>query len=187
MARSVQFPISIMPLNITQSLSDEHELILNYANHLENILISSNKTATDADFWSKSKFDLEFILEFIRDYSDHLHHAKEEGILFEYMSRPEFEAHCNPVPQMFHEHEVGRELTRSFAKALQDQDLKLVQESGFAWIELIRGHIFKEDNILYPLAEDGLSESDKAVILKLYEKADAENNLTSLKATYKPF
>ena len=45
------------------------------------------------------------------------------------------------------------------------------------YARLLKEHIFKEDNILYPMAERGLSDSAKTALLNEY--ADTEQRLNS--------
>lgn len=41
-----------------------------------------------------------FFINFIHEFADRFHHAKEENILFRYLGMPGVLTHCNPVPQM---------------------------------------------------------------------------------------
>jgi len=41
-----------------------------------------------------------FFINFIHEFADRFHHAKEEHILFRYLGTPSVLRHCNPVPQM---------------------------------------------------------------------------------------
>lgn len=61
---------------------------------------------------------------------------------------------------MLHEHAQGRELVGAMAAALdgarEDDDgaLSDLMTSGRGYIDLIRGHILKEDNMLFEMADD---------------------------------
>ena len=89
-------------LNVTDKLKDEHKQILRLLNsipHVENTKLLENGPQ---------------IVDFIRNFADKYHHAKEENILFRYFvdpkaMRPEAQLHCNPIPVMLGEHEEGRE------------------------------------------------------------------------------
>ena len=59
--------------------------------------------------------------------------------------------HCNPIPVMLHEHDQGRNFVSSMVKGL-------------------------EGNILYPMAEETLSEEDKERVLQLYDEVGAGQN-----------
>jgi len=167
-------------LNVTTKMMDEHQLILRYADLLELRLEGGDKNASQPNFWSH----LEQIRDFIREYADHYHHAKEENVLFEFLSKPGVLTHCNPLGQMMHEHTAGRDFVQGLSDAIQKEDLPSAVGNGLGWVELIRVHIYKEDHILYTFAEEGLSDQDKEEILKIYEKIEKEKDSVNLQRKF---
>jgi hemerythrin-like domain-containing protein len=117
-------------------------------------------------------------IAFIHEFADDFHHAKEEDILFRYLEVPGVLTHCNPIPQMFLEHNKARELVESMESALLVNNLSALVTAMTEYGQLLKEHIYKEDTILYPMAEPGLSESAKASLLIDY--ADADNRLNSV-------
>lgn len=167
-------------LNITAKLMEEHVLILRYADLLEKRLSSAN---VDDQFWD----DLNCISNFIAEYADDFHHSKEEDILFSIMQKPGVLSHCNPLPQMLHEHDQGRSFNQKFKAAILEKNFSEANKFGMAWVGLIREHIFKEDNVLYKFAEAGVSEEDKAKTEEAYSLVEKQKNSSFLKTKHENF
>ncbi len=107
--------------------------------------------------------DLGRFLTFIREFADAKHHGKEEDILFAAMVANGFPRDGGPIAVMLEEHDLGRSHVRQLAEiAASDgpwgEDLvALLNRAARAYTELLRGHIGKEDNVLYPMARSALS------------------------------
>ncbi|NUQ56949.1 MAG: hemerythrin domain-containing protein [Candidatus Paceibacter sp.] len=138
----------------TQILSDEHKNILTVIDSLLRKCdgLEGGEEIND-DFFRRA-------IEFIRKYADKFHHAKEEDVLFVKISGHS-RMHCDPTKQMLHEHEIGRGFVKGMEEALGKNDKKSLCENARGYGELLREHIFKEDNILYPMADEALSESEQ--------------------------
>lgn len=100
--------------------------------------------------------------EFFREFADRCHHGKEEDRLFTAMERHGFPSHAGPLFVMKQEHEIGRTHVRSLAGVgagsgeLSEGEVAAVREHAQAFIALLAAHIMKEDNVLFPLAEQSL-------------------------------
>ena len=92
--------------DITSELSREHQLILRYLEVAERLALNTRP----GDLFDASPLARHTLLflEFIKKFSDDFHHAKEETVLFKVLTRPGVLNHCNPIPQMLHEHDAGR-------------------------------------------------------------------------------
>ena len=165
-----------------QILSGEHKNILKIAEALNKecgALESGKKLNTD--FFSQA-------IEFIREYADRFHHAKEEDILFKELCRPDAKMHCNPVEQMLYEHNLGRNFVKGMEEGLKEGNKNRITENARGYSQLIQEHINKEDNILYPMADEALSEKAKESILKKFneiekkKKKDKEKALAFIKS-----
>jgi hemerythrin-like domain-containing protein len=104
--------------------------------------------------------DCRTIVTFLERYADALHHFKEERILFPALEELGFSRHAGPIAVMLAEHTEGRALVGALAEAC---DGAHVDESRFrtaarAFVSLLHGHIAKEDGILFPMANGGLSD-----------------------------
>lgn len=155
---------------VTENLMQEHQLILKYVDLMERYAEFSLKHPDKPILQEKAAC----FIEFINKFADHFHHAKEEDILFRYLQVPGVLTHCNPVPQMLMEHEKAREYVRNMAQALQANALSDLADNAAQYARLLKEHIYKEDNILYPMGEGGLSDEAKTALLKEFTQTDEQ-------------
>jgi hemerythrin-like domain-containing protein len=116
--------------------------------------------------------DFRKAIDFIRGYADHYHHGKEEKFLFEQMARHLGSVAENMIQHgMLAEHTLARHQVMMLADALDryerepntpDKLAILVHMMGY--VNLLTGHIDREDNAVYRLAERSLKPSIKAEI-----------------------
>ncbi len=113
---------------------------------------------------------------FIRNYADKFHHAKEEDILFFELCKDQTQEkmHCNPVQQMLVEHDLGRQFVKGMEEYLGSNDKNRLMENAREYACLLREHIFKEDNILYPMADDVLDKVEQERIKRRFVEAEAK-------------
>lgn len=162
-----------MATNVTRVMSDEHTLILRMI-----ALVERNAALAEQGRFHEWRFFLDAV-DFIRNYADRFHHAKEEGVLFVALVDNGMPAKQSPIEAMHLEHEQGRAHVRALEEAAQKalagqpgQVPALVAHArGYA--QLLRGHIDKEDRILYPLAERVLPEAVRDGMLAAYAAAAA--------------
>lgn len=100
---------------------------------------------------------------FIREYADGCHHRKEEDVLFRAMVQAGMPKDGGPIGVMLAEHEQARAYTRTMregAARWQEGDpsaQEAVCRAARAYAALLREHIMKEDEILFPLAAARIS------------------------------
>ncbi len=112
---------------------------------------------------------------FLKGFADAWHHGKEEDILFRRMVERGFSAEAGPVAVMLHEHRQGRELVGRIAAvgagegpvAAEERASFLAASRGF--VPLLRQHIQKEDNILYPMSARVLTPEEFERMLADFE------------------
>jgi hemerythrin-like domain-containing protein len=156
----------------TESLIKEHQLILKYVDLMERYTKTSIKNSNTTILLENANF----FIQFIHEFADHFHHSKEEDILFRYLDVPGVLTHCNPIPQMIFEHNKARELVCNMEKAIHKKELNELMVNADQYANLLKSHIFKEDNILYPLAERGLPDEAKLSLLNEYTETDNRLN-----------
>ena len=148
----------------TQILSDEHKNILCVINRIakecEKVDSGGN---IDEEFFQKA-------VSFIKNYADKFHHAKEEDILFMELNKDGVLEHCNPIEQMLHEHDLGRGFVKGLSEAVVKGDKTDAVKNARGYCELLQEHIFKEDNILYPMADEALKEATQKEIAEKFAK-----------------
>lgn len=164
-----------MKADITTTLVEEHRLILRMI-----ALLEKNAPKTAGGTYRNWQFYLDGI-DFIRNYADRFHHAKEEDVLFEALVENGMPKQNSPVAAMLMEHDHGREFVRNMETAVKEAQAggtadtyRAIAENALGYAALLRDHIAKEDTILYPLSERLLPETMRPGILEGYEKAEAQ-------------
>ena len=128
--------------------------------------------------------------EFISGYADGSHHRKEEDILFVAMTARDMPHDSGPVSVMLQEHEEGRRFTAAFhAAALQmksgDSDAAtVVVRNAFDYVNLLREHIIKEDNVLFPMAEQVIPDAQMQDVSQAFEQIFADDQDSGQTAKY---
>ncbi|MBI5439579.1 MAG: hemerythrin domain-containing protein [Deltaproteobacteria bacterium] len=152
---------------------EEHRLILRMASVLE-----AEARGLEAGRPADWNFYLSAV-DFIRNYADRFHHAKEEDILFRELVRNGMPTEHSPVAAMRMAHDQGRALVRGMEEAAlrgregDSSAAGTVVEKALGYVAFIREHIDTEDNILYPLAERVLPSDWRAGMLEEYDRAEA--------------
>ena len=153
----------------TDTLMHEHRIIEKMLNVLSNysIKLEQNKRVQPSQLRS--------CVDFIRTFADTCHHHKEEGVLFAEMEAHGMPSNGGPVGVMLAEHEMGRNYVKGMAKAIDDYengvanaDKEFVRNAQ-GYVGLLSQHINKEDNILYPMAEQMLSDMDDGLMERFEE------------------
>ena len=122
--------------------------------------------------------DAEAAIGFFRRFADRCHHGKEEGLLFPAMERKGFPRETGPIGVMLQEHEVGRGHVRGMAEALErlwsgDVEARpIFCQHARAYIDLLREHIYKEDNILFMMAEQAFSTQDQQQLFEEFHQTE---------------
>jgi hemerythrin-like domain-containing protein len=123
---------------------------------------------------------LDGILEFIQGFADKCHHAKEEDLLFPAMEKAGVPRERGPIGVMLYDHGEGRKFVKRMKEGVakfKDGDANAAQaitENARKYTELLTLHIHKEDNILYPIADNMLSAEAQKELEKAFEKVEIE-------------
>ena len=163
-----------MKTNVTQVMVDEHKLILRMI-----ALVEKNTELLEMGKFRNWQFYLDAV-DFIRNYADCFHHSKEEDVLFVELIKNGMPEKQSPIEAMHMEHDQGRAHVRAIEEAAQKAldgevgQASIVVENAKGYAALLRGHIEKEDDILYPLAERILPEEIRARMLDAYVDAEAK-------------
>jgi hemerythrin-like domain-containing protein len=161
-------------MKATEVLKEEHGGVKIMLRILGNVCdrLGSGKTVSPGD--------LDGILEFLKVFVDRCHHAKEEDFLFPALERAGIPREGGPIGVMLSEHVKGREFIRGMSDAAEgckrgDRDAVgrfLANARGYT--ELLLEHIEKEDDILYPMADERLDEETKRKLVEDFEKVEEE-------------
>jgi len=158
----------------TEELKQEHRVIERMLAVMETAAVRANAGAEPpADFFVKAVY-------FVRNFADRCHHGKEEDNLFPAMEKRGISKNGGPIAVMLMEHERGRSYVRAMEEAGKrfatgDRTaLRPALENALAYAQLLRQHIDKEDNILYPMADRMLTATDQQELLQKFEKVEQE-------------
>lgn len=163
-----------MKADITHTLVIEHQLILRMI-----ALLEKNAPRTAAGDYLNWQFYHDGI-DFIRQYADRFHHAKEEDVLFRALVDNGMPKDNSPVAAMLMEHDQGRSFVRAMEAAVHTAETgrsdcyQAIADNALGYAALLRDHISKEDDVLYPLAERVIPESMRPAILQGYQSAEAQ-------------
>ncbi|HMM78264.1 MAG TPA: hemerythrin domain-containing protein [Gammaproteobacteria bacterium] len=149
----------------TRALRDEHALILEVLDRFEHALARAARTAEPA------AHEFASFIEFFRGYADCCHHRKEEACLF-----PLLERHgvVGPLGCMLEEHREGRGLIARLARAVEAADFADIEAAGYAYADLLRIHIEKENRVLFELADQCLTAAETAELARLYAQLESD-------------
>ncbi len=123
---------------------------------------------------------LENIQEFFALFVDQCHHGKEEEIFFPALAKRGLPVEGGPIAVMLLEHEEGRELVAQlgdFARAYAKGEAG----AGVAWARaarryarLLSEHIWKENSVLFPMAEGILSPEEQNSLAAEFERLEID-------------
>ncbi len=119
------------------------------------------------------------VLTYLTEYVDGCHNRKEEEQLFPLVEQRGIPRQGGPLAVMLQEHEQSRRLlaeleplASEFAEGKTD-DAAPVQRAFSEYSGLLKGHFWKENDILYPMAERAFSDEDGATVVQGIEAVEA--------------
>lgn len=151
----------------TQVLRDEHQWILGVADALSGLL-DEHVDRFDYDRIDKC-------IQFIRLFADACHHGKEEDHLFTALGEQGMPSDRGPIAVMLHEHRLGRERVSAMVAAMpgaregSSSDRGRLIQAGRGYVDLIRDHILKEDNVLFNMADQVIAGPACARLCAAYD------------------
>jgi hemerythrin-like domain-containing protein len=161
-------------MKATDILYEEHRIIVNVLQCLEKIVEEAEQKG------KLNEASATTAIHFLRNFADRCHHAKEEDRLFVVLEQSGIPREGGPLGVMLMEHDFGRKhvkaMAESVSKAAQgDQDaLHEFTENAGGLIALLRSHIDKEDQVLFPMAVQTLNEGVKDTLYLDFKKIEAE-------------
>lgn len=171
-------------MTATETLKHEHRIILRVLDAAESEAQRIQAGgAVDAE-------KVETILDFVRNFADRCHHAKEEEVLFAKMAERGARGDQGPIAVMLREHGQGRARVAAVASALPLASVgdpvgtETVSSNLQGYVNLLRAHIDKEDNVLYPMADELLTPEDQQELVEAFERVEAEDIGTGVHEKY---
>ncbi len=155
-----------------QMLVDDHAVILSVLDAVEAVAGGGNARAEfPGEFYAKA-------FDFFAVFADRCHHAKEETLLFPLLAQRGIPQENGPIGCMLSEHESGRQHVAAVRAALpraaegDTEARETVRREALAYVELLRQHIMKENQVLFMLGDQCLTPQDKEDLYKKFQCAE---------------
>jgi hemerythrin-like domain-containing protein len=146
-------------------LKKEHDAILSALQILESMngqMAAGTKVPRE---------DIAGFVGFLKEFADKCHHGKEEGILFPALTKAGVSEQGGPVGVMLSEHAQGRQLIKDMETAVfSTPDYGQFVKSAEGYSSLLKAHIQKENNVLFPTAEKVLAGGQLEDIYDQFEE-----------------
>lgn len=158
----------------TQELMAEHNAVLVALQLLEKV------EAALAAKIEQSPEHLGQLLDFLKGFVDRCHHGKEEDVLFPELERRGVKREGGPIGVMLMEHDVGRGHVRALSDGLdrlrrgEADAVAAIRESARAYRDLLRAHIHKENNVLFPMADRLVPDDVAARMAEQFEEIERD-------------
>ncbi len=120
------------------------------------------------------------LVQFLAVFADHCHHAKEEQYLFPLLATRADAITKRNLQLLEQEHRSAAQLVRELAKAsaayienplvMRYRVVALLRRL----VELYPAHIWKEDYLLFPMAQQNLSEAEQEDMAEKFEDVERE-------------
>ncbi len=117
-------------------------------------------------------------VDFFRNFADGCHHSKEELELFPELVEHGIPQEGGPVGMMLIEHDQGRAFIRAMKEAAEayargDQSaIPALTTNALEYVELLRQHIQKENNVLFVMADQVLGDSEQSRLYDAFEEIE---------------
>jgi len=161
-------------MSATEELMTEHRAI-------ERMLAVLEAAAGRLDAGERVRPDvLREAVDFVRNFADRCHHGKEEDNLFPRLEELGVPREGGPLGVMLFEHDEGRTYIGAIADAVDDYErgdeaaARTIARNARGYVELLRGHIQKEERVLFPMAEEVLSADDQRSLEESFERIETE-------------
>jgi hemerythrin-like domain-containing protein len=119
-------------------------------------------------------------VDFVRNFADRCHHGKEEENLFPRLEERGVPRQGGPLGVMLAEHDQGRAYVGAIADAIGAYDggdrsaARTIASNALGYVGLLRQHIMKEDNVLFPMADRVLSTGDQQELTQKFQQVETE-------------
>jgi len=161
-------------MTVTDTLRHEHQVVLltlDAAEKESQTIRSSGKVRVDR---------LGQMVDFFRVFVDRCHHGKEEKHLFPLMKKRCAARAGGPIAILLKEHKEGRAVVKDMARALpkaakgDGRAASALCQNLMAYVRLIRNHTDKEDDVIYPMADEILSRIDQQALGRAFDRVESK-------------
>jgi hemerythrin-like domain-containing protein len=160
----------------TKNLMNDHVHILRLIGVMEHLTTLENPNLEHIDD----------AIDLIKNFADIFHHSKEENMLFPFLGTKGFSANQGPVAVMLSEHMQGRNFVKGMEQSAtlirngKNDAYAALKDNMKGYSSLLRSHINKENNVLFPMADKVISEEDNQVLMNKFTEFEGKSYCGSL-------
>jgi hypothetical protein len=151
----------------------EHEMIERAMAVLKNNLEKIDEAV-------KAPLQMQRAIDFLLEFGDKVHNTKEEKFLFPLMGQKGLPVQGGPIGVMLMEHDAERNLLQrmmaelpNLAEAATTARQKFAA-GGFEYLTIRAEHIWKENDVLYPMGRKLFSDEDNTSLLDAFKTLDRQ-------------
>jgi PAS domain S-box-containing protein len=111
-------------------------------------------------------------IDFLETFMDRCHNMKEEKHLFPLLEQRGIPRERGPIGVMLMEHEKERQFLRNLKDRRSQGDVKSFLDESKGLAELVKDHVWKEDDTLYPMGKRVISEADAKKLVTGFEEIE---------------
>jgi hemerythrin-like domain-containing protein len=149
----------------TALLREQHRLILK-------VVAAFERAMCNDDVLPPAR-DVEAFITFFRLFTDACHHGNEEDLLFAALEDHGMSGEGGPIDGLREEHRIGRALVRGMndsAPKLNTAEARAAfRLNAGAYVDFIRGHIAREDDGLFEVADTRIDGPACVALCDAYE------------------
>lgn len=151
----------------------EHEMIERAMSVLKTNLDKLDSGTYDA-------LQMQRAVDFLLEFGDKVHNQKEEGFLFPLMQERGIPIEGGPLGVMLLEHDAERRLLQHMSTQVDTLDtasreiIAKFKKEGLEYLVIRAEHIWKENDILYPMARNVMKEGDGERMLTEFTRLNHE-------------
>jgi hemerythrin-like domain-containing protein len=118
------------------------------------------------------------IIDFFATFGDECHHRKEEEQLFPVLESKGFPRTFGPTTLLRSEHDLGRRFLLALSGAVdgasrgEPDDVQRFAGHALAYARMLREHIKKEDQRLFPMTNETLSDEEQHALLQAFDEVE---------------
>ncbi len=147
-------------------LEEEHQVILAVLDAMDRSADELTAGGSlNAEFWL-------LVAEFMENFADRCHHAKEEDLLFPALQQCGIPQKGGPIGVMKHEHVEGRALKERLCSGAEQGKREEVLCAAHALSYVLREHIAKEENVLFQMARQLLNHQQVEEVLRGFARVE---------------
>ncbi|WP_051445170.1 PAS domain-containing protein [Desulfocurvus vexinensis] len=119
-------------------------------------------------------------LDFLLEFGDRIHNAKEEEYLFPLLEQRGIPVQGGPLGVMLAEHEAERDLLGRMVRQVGGLpsapavERERFVDEGIEYLRIRAEHIWKENDVLYPMGRKVMQERDGVGLLAAFEHLDQQ-------------